>query len=45
MGDSTLMILTYLIDIDATLKLTQGQGHTIKGEGQICINVRLLFRL
>ena len=26
-----LMILTYLIDIDETLKSTQGQGQKIKG--------------
>ena len=25
------MILTYIIDVDETLKLTQGQGHKVKG--------------
>ena len=27
------MILTYVVDIDETLKLTQGQGHKVKGQG------------
>ena len=40
-----LMILTYIIDIDETVKLTQGQGHKVKGQGQICIYVKFLFRL
>ena len=31
------MILTHMIDIDETLKLTQGQGHKVKGEGHIGI--------
>ena len=31
------MILTYIIDIDETLKLTQGQGHKVKGQGHIGI--------
>ena len=43
--DSILIILTYLIDIDETLKLTKVQGHKIKGQGHIRINVKLLFRL
>ena len=34
------MILTYIIDIDATLKLTQGQGHKVKGQGHIGIYVK-----
>ena len=38
-----LIILTYIIDIDETLKLTKGQGHKVKGQGQICIYVELLF--
>ena len=29
------MILTYIIDIDETLKLTQGQGHKVKGRSWI----------
>ena len=40
-----LMILTYIIDIDETVKLTQGQGHKVKGQGHICIYVKFLFRL
>ena len=31
------MILTYIIDIDGTVKLTQGQGHKVKGQGHICV--------
>ena len=31
------MILTYIIDIDETLKLTQGQGHKVKGQGHISL--------
>ena len=34
------MILTYIIDIDETLKLTQGQGHKVKGQGHIGIYVK-----
>ena len=34
------MILTHMIDINETLKLTQGQGHNVKGQGQICNNVK-----
>ena len=34
-----LMILIYNIDIDKTLKLTQGQGHKVKGQGHIGIYV------
>ena len=30
------MILTYKIDNNETKKLTQGQGHEVKGQGQIC---------
>ena len=37
------MILTYIIDIDKTVKLTQGQGHKVKGQGHICNYVKLLF--
>ena len=35
-----LMILTYIIDIDETLTLTQGQGHKVKGQGHIGIYVK-----
>ena len=39
------MILTYIIDIDESIKLTQGQGHKVKGQGHICVNEKLVFRL
>ena len=39
------MILTYIIDIDETVKLTQGQGHKVKGQGHICIYVKFFFQL
>ena len=29
------MILTYVSDIDETVKLTQGQGPKVKGQGHI----------
>ena len=35
-----LMILTYVIDIDETLKLTQGQGHKVKDQGHVGIYVK-----
>ena len=38
-----MMILTYMIDIDKILKLTLGQGHKVKGQGNICSYVKLLF--
>ena len=34
------MILTYIIDIDGTLKLTQCQGHKVKGQGHIAIYLK-----
>ena len=34
------MILTYIIDIDETLKFTQSQGHKVKGQSQICNSVK-----
>ena len=36
---------TYIIDIDETLKLTQGQGHKVKGQGHIGIYVKKKFGL
>ena len=45
MDEWILIILTHMIDIDETLKLTQGQGHKVKGQGQICDVVKHLFRL
>ena len=37
------MILRHMVDIDETLKLTQGQGHKVKDQGHICSYVKLLF--
>ena len=37
------MILRHMVDIDETLKLTQGQGHKVKDQGHICNYVKLLF--
>ena len=30
------MMLMHMISIDKMLMLTQGQGHKVKGQGQIC---------
>ena len=38
-----LMILRHMVDIDETLKLTQGQGHKVKDQGHIWSYVKLLF--
>jgi len=32
-----MMILTYIIDIDERLKLTEGQGHKVKSQGHIYV--------
>ena len=32
-----------MVDIDETLKLTQGQGHKVQDQGHICSYVKLLF--
>ena len=37
------MILRHMVDIDKTLKLTQGQGQKVKDQGHICNYVKLLF--
>ena len=37
------MILTYVMDIDETAKLTQGQGHKVKGQGHITIYAKFFF--
>ena len=37
------MILTLAIYIDDSVKLTQGQGHKVKGQGHICNYVKLLL--
>ena len=34
-----LMMLTYIIDIDKTLKLPEGQGHKVKGQSHIHVYV------
>ena len=34
------MILTYIIDIDETLKLTPGQGHKVKGQSLFSVYVK-----
>ena len=34
------MILTCIIDIDETLKLTQEEGHKVKGQGQTGIYLK-----
>ena len=39
------MIFTHMIDIDETFKLTQGQGHRVKGQGQINSYVKKMIRL
>ena len=39
------MILTYIIDIEENIKLTQGQGLKVKGQGHITSYVKLCFRL
>ena len=38
------MMFTHMIDVDETLKLTQAQGHKVKGQGHTCIYVKILFR-
>ena len=38
------MILTHMIDINKILKSTLGQGHKVKGQGQISSFVKNLFR-
>ena len=37
------MKLTRMIDINEMLKLTQGQGHKVKGQGQICNYTKKIF--
>ena len=39
------MILTQKTEINKLSKLTPGQDHEIKGQGQICGFVKILFRL
>ena len=34
-----------MVNIDETLKLTQGQGHKVKGQGQICNNVKITCKI
>ena len=40
-----LMILTYITNIGKIFELTLGQGHKVKGQGQICSFVKTLFWL
>ena len=32
-----MMILTYVVDIDYMLNLSEGQGHKVKGQGHIYV--------
>ena len=43
--DWILMVFRYMIDINETKKLTEGQGHKVKGQGQICNFTKKLFLL
>ena len=40
-----LMILTYTTNIGKIFELTLGQGHKVKGQGQISNNVKKLVQL
>ena len=40
-----MKILTHLMDIDETLKVTQVQGQNIKDQGRICIYVETYLGL
>ena len=35
----------YIIDIDETVELTQGQSHKVKGQGHICTYVNIFVRI
>jgi len=39
------MILAHMIDINEMLKLTLGQGHKVKVQGQICDFLKTCFCL
>ena len=39
------MILTHMNDVNKMLKLTLGQGHKVKGQGQLCSFVKTLLWL
>ena len=39
------MILTHMIDTNENIKLTQGQGHRVKGQGHIISYVKKMIRL
>ena len=39
------MILIYIININETLKLTQGQGHKVKGQGHIGVYVKIVLTI
>ena len=36
------MMLTHMIDIDETVKLTQGQGHKVKGHMYVLCKIIVL---
>ena len=40
-NDRIMVKLMQRVDIDATLKVTQGQGHKVKGQGRICNYVKI----
>jgi len=37
-----MMILTYVIDTDEMLRLTEGQGHKVKGQGYIYVLCKII---
>ena len=39
LDDTHIYIEWYIIDYDETVKLTQGQGHKVKGQGHINVFV------
>ncbi len=43
--DWIMVKLMHMIKMDATLKVTKGQGHKVKGQGQICNYPKQLFGL
>ena len=45
MNDCIVVKLMHRVDIDATLKVTKGQGHKVKGQGQIYSYMKKLFGL
>ena len=37
-----MMILTYIIDIEGMLRLTEVQGHKVKGQGHIYVLCKII---